>query len=303
MKSSNLKYSLSIIGILTALIIFFVQEPSGIWSYLFVLSPLAIAALFYIIIKAASRFKRKYQALIHAKESYNLVTAVSIKSTYRVEILNEQGDLHYERYFFYELIKDGVTINKTRKDLVSSEVKINNFPPSANVISSIPNNISLKPCEVYSDTAIRSERKHYDYYWRYKINPALRNKDDCLEYGYSAKIAECEPKAFSDKGALFFFHHEALPLDVHYSLTAPRGYSIKIMDSWIEDNSGRKHEISGSNSPNINESGQILSWHPTYRKQATFICKYKMVPASVNWIDTPSNKFEHFDSQDINEEN
>ena len=289
---------LAAIGLATAITIFVAQGPyESAWSYLFAFSPILISILIIITYKGVARLRRFYQALIHAKEAYDLISATNIKSTFRVRIMNTQGDLHYERYFYVELIKDGVVISKTRKDLVSSEIEIENFPPPAVVKSSIPRNVKLHPCEVYYANTVRGGRQHRDHYWRYEIVPPLRRKGDFIEYGYSSVVPKCEPKVFTDSGALFFFHHEALPLDIRYSLMAPPGYCVEIMDSWTEDYEGRRQEIRPSEAPVVDESGQMLTWQPAYRKRTAFICRYRLISASVNWIKPPVTSIRSPDSQ------
>lgn len=212
--------------------------------------------------------------------------STSLRSTYRVRILNSDGDLHYERYFYLELNKD-IELKETRKDMMGNEVPITDFPPTAKVISSIPRGLSLAASDVVKYESIRGGRKHYDYAWRYQLNPPLKRKRDFIEYGYSAIIPKGEPKAFSSEGALFFFYHHAIPLDIKYSLIAPPGYCINILDYWIEDYDGRKEILAKSEAPILDDSGQLLSWLPTYKNGYCFICRYNLIAASVNWAKPP----------------
>jgi hypothetical protein len=277
-------------GLATSAAIFIAQGPySSPWSYFIAFSPLGAVLVLIATYRMAKRGKTYYLALRHAKESYDLITSTDIKSTFRVRITNTRGDLHYERYFLVKLVKNGFEIRRTRKDMVSSEAFISNFPPTAKVISSVPRGISLKPVEIAFEKPVRGGRKHFDHFWKYEISPPLSKKGDFVEYGYSALIPECEPKAFSDEGAFFFFHHEALPLDIKYTLIAPEGYVINIIDNWLEDSDGRRIELSGADRPVVEQSGQMLTWQPYYRKRASFICRYKLTLASVNWVKSPAS--------------
>jgi hypothetical protein len=238
------------------------------------------------IIEALNSQKEKYLGKKNQELEKDYISSINLKSTFRVRILNQDGDLHYERYFYLELKKDKI-FTETRKDLVSSEFLIDNFPPTAKVISSIPRNVSLTPSYTSIVESIRGGRKHYDYLWRYKLTPALKKKNDFIEYGYSAIIPKCEPKAFTKEGALFFFYHQSIPLDIKYSLLAPPSYCINIIDYWIEEKSGRKEKLNKSEAPFLDDSGQLLSWLPKYRKEYCFICKYNLIEASVHWATPP----------------
>ena len=241
------------------------------------------------ILESLTVQRNKYLGNPNSKTENEFVTSVNLKSTFRVRILNLEGDLHYERYFYLELKKDKL-LKETRKDLVSSEFQIEDFPPKAKLLSSIPRNTTLTPSSISKVESIRGGRKHYDYFWRYTISPPLKKKDDFIEYGYSSIIPKCEPKAFTPEGALFFFYHQAVPLDIKYSLLAPPNYCINIIDYWIEDIDGRKKTLNKTEAPFLDDSGQLLSWLPKYRKGHCFICKYNFVDASVHWVKSPVEK-------------
>lgn len=273
----------ALVGLGTTVTIFLAQGPyDKAWKYGLALSPLVVSILAIAGYRAYKKAQHFYLALVHAKEAYDLVTATDINSIFNVRIMNEDGDLLYERYFNIKLLKDGVAIRKTKYDLVSSESPIDDFPPSTKVHSSYPNNIALHPADITKSKPIRGGRTHHDYRWCYEINPPLRNKDDFIEYGYSALIPKCEPGAFQEQGALFFFHHESIPLDVNYSLMAPPKYKIHIMESWMEDQEGRRKELPQEDLPQLEKGEQYLKWHPHYRKRMCFICKYRLIEAAMN---------------------
>lgn len=272
----------ALVGLGTTVTIFLAQGPyDNVWKYGLALSPLVFSLFVIAGYRAYKKALHFYLALVHAKEAYDLVTATDLNSVFNVRIMNEEGDLLYERYFTIKLLKDGVAIRKTRHDLVSSESPIDDFPPLTKVHASYPSNIALHPADVTISQPIRGGRTHHDYKWCYEIDPPLRNKDDFLEYGYSSLIPKCEPSAFQEKGAFFFFHHESIPLDINYSLMAPPKFKIKILDSWVEDIEGRRSELAQDDLPVLEKGGQYLKWHPHYGKRKCFICKYRLIEASM----------------------
>ncbi len=120
------------------------------------------------ILESLTIQKNKYLGKPNSKTENEFITSVNLKSTFRVRILNLEGDLHYERYFYLELKKDKL-LKETRKDLVSSEFPIGDFPPKAKILSSIPRNATLTPSTISKVESTRGGRKHYDYFWRYSI--------------------------------------------------------------------------------------------------------------------------------------
>lgn len=271
---------LALVGLGTTITVFLAQGPyNSVWKYALAISPVVLAGCAIATVHAFRRGRHFYRALLHAKEAYDLVTATDIKSTFTVRVLNSEGDLLYERYYNVVLLKDGVTVRKTKQDLVGSEIPIETFPPEVALNSSKPRNIQLAPTDVTFLRTTRGGRPHFDYRWSYEIVPPLRNKGDFVDYSYSAIIPKCEVKAFSEAGSLFFFHHESLPLEVHYSLIAPPKFKIVILESWAEDPDGVRAELPMGDLPQLDKSEQILIWRPSYRKRMCFICKYRLVTA------------------------
>jgi hypothetical protein len=278
MKKTEIAFA--VLGIATAITVFLAQGPyQHLWQYALALSPLVFAAVIIAARRGWARARHFVNALLHAKEAYDLVTATDMRSTFTVRVLNSDGDLLYERYYHIVLIKDGVSIRKTRQDLVGAEIPIDRFPPKAVVKLSKPKNMQLTPTDVTYSRRRRGDREHYDYRWCYEIVPPLRNKGDYVDYSYSAEIPRCEATAFTDRGSLFFFHHEAIPLDIHYSLIAPPNYRIEIDKTWVEDLDGARSEVPTPDQPHLDDSNQVLQWKPTYRRRSCFVCKYRFVRA------------------------
>lgn len=276
----KLELMLGVVSLLSTLTIFVAQGPyNNLWQYGVAFSPIFAAVIFIVGCHAFLRVRHFVLALLHAKEAYDLVTATDITSKFAVRILNLQGDLLYERDYHVILLKDKVTIRKTKTDLVGSEVAIENFPPTVKLASSKPSNIRLLPTDVTFYNPVRAGRPHYEYSWAYEISPPLRNRGDFIDYSYSAVIPLCETKAFTDTGSIFYFRHESLPLEVCYTLLSPPNYRISITDSWLENADGQRSELSRSDSPSLDESAQLLTWKPSYRRRMCFMCRYRLVPS------------------------
>ncbi len=266
------------LGIVLSVVVFLAQGPyHQIWQYALVLAPLVIALLIIRAGPTVQSFRRYRRAWIHAREAFDWVTGTDITSTFTVRVQNTKGDLLYERYFRVEVLRDGVVENRTKQDLVGAEVPIPDFPPEAKVLASRPSGVKLVPHEPLKTQTTRGGHLHYDCRWAYNITPALRKKGDFVEYSYSSLIPKCEAKAFTEGGALFFFLHESIPLDVEYSLIAPPRYTVQIVDAWIEDSDRVRIDLPDEDRPTLAIGAQVMTWHPTYRKGHSYICRYRLI--------------------------
>ncbi len=268
-----------VLGILTSISVFVAQGPyNDPWQYLVALVPVLIAAIAIAIHRVFLRFRSMTRALAEAKEKYDLLTGTDVSSSLVVRIMNSEGDISYERRVRYELIKDGIVVSKTKNDLIGTEEPIVGGPPTPVVLASSVNGVTLQLAESATDESDRGGRKHYDCWWRYRITPAMRNKGDFIEYEYSAALAKCEAKAFSEEGALFFFVHEVNLMSVDCTLISPPDFRFDLMEYYVEKGGRKVNNILEEEKPKIESNGHSLRWTPAYRKGASYVCRYKLVP-------------------------
>jgi hypothetical protein len=279
----RLETALAVAGLLMSVAVFLAQGPyDRAWKYMIVALPMVVVAIVILARPALRRFQRFGRAMIHAKEAFDWIMGTKIESTFTVRIQNTKGDLLYERWFRLEVLKNGVVEDRTKQDLVGAEVPIPGFPPNAIVNSSRPHGVTLTPRDVVMFKTVRGQHDHFDYRWAYEIQPALRNRGDYVEYSYSSLIPKCEAKAFTEGGALFFFLHDSIALDVLYSLFAPPRYRIHIVEAWIEDADRRRNDLPKEDWPTLSHGDQVMSWQPTYRKKHSYIARYRLLPAGAS---------------------
>lgn len=269
-----------IVGLLSAITMFIAQEQNGTWQkYLFAFSPILVAFLFIILRRSYIKLRAFLKMVNELKRNYDIVTGANVTSDLVVRILNTDGDITYERRFRYEVIKNNVTISQTKKDLIGSESSLAGMPPEAIILDSSRAKISLTPTEQAALSTTRAGLPHFDYRWCYKISPPLTEKGDFVEYEYKSQILGSEKKAFTPEGAVFFFIHEAVLMDIECTLISPPLHKIEIIDYNIEQHDGVVQNIPENETPRLEANGHSLKWKPGHRKGASYICHYRVVKA------------------------
>jgi hypothetical protein len=279
MKPAKTDLGLGILGLGMSVTMFLAQGPyTSAWQYAAGLSPLLLAGTGIVAYRSVLKARRIARVFVHAKTSYDLVAAADITSTFTVRVVNENGDVTYDRDYRIELVKNGVTLKRTKLDLVGSEAAIPDFPPGAVITDSNPAGVRLEPRDVSTTLFQRGGRPHYDYRWCYEIIPPLQRKGDYVSFAYSGDVPASEGAAFTENGSIFFFYHETIAMDVINTLIAPPKHRIAILDSWIEDWEGHRSDLPAGTDPELDEARQVLRWRPPYRKGRGFFCRYRLLP-------------------------
>lgn len=124
---------------------------------------------------------------------------------------------------------------------------------------------------------MRGGHRHFDCRWAYNITPSLRHKGDFVEYSYASTMPQCEAEAFTEAGALFFFLHESIALDVEYNLIAPPRFKIQIVDAWIEDEDHIRVELPIEDWLTLDVGQQLMRWRPSYRKAHSYVARHRLI--------------------------
>lgn len=265
------------VGLLISVTTFLAQGPyEDPWKYLLAGSPLLLAALLILAHNIFVRFGSLRDTIAHLKHEYELLTGTNVSSHVVVRITNTDGDIRFERRFRYKVIKNGVTIHRTKRDLVGSEAPLGNMPPQARVLKASKVGTMLKAVEAATAESTRAGRKHFDYRWYYDISPALDSKGQYVEYEYVTDIPASEAKAFTDDGAVLCFISEELLMETDCTFISPPTHRIVIIKYHIEQHDGVVKEIPENEKPWLESNGHTLRWTPGFRKGASYVCQYKL---------------------------
>jgi len=218
------------------------------WKYFLPAIPILIAGLAIVIFHVLARTTNLRNALSRLTKDYHLMTSVRGKSHMFVRLLNDNGDIEFQREYLLELVKD-VHVETTKNELLISEVPMPQMPPKAEIISSTLSPQKLQSIK-YSQTKENiSGREHFHYSWYYQIDNPLVKKGDNIEYRYSCHIPKSESMAFTEEGGLLFVECGALYIELKVTLISPPGFEIEVVECKTIDYDGTERPLSENQYP------------------------------------------------------
>lgn len=209
-----------------------------------------------------------------------------------VRVLNKNGDAHYERTYSMTVVAKSTSIDRTKGDHIFSSVPLDSFPPKVAIIESPSSGIKLMPRVIDEHDEKVDGRHHYKYGWYYDIDPPLAKSGQTLKFGYSVTVPDCEAKAFTEEGSLFFMVSDAAYTKTECTLLSPENYIIEIVEAFIEEPDATQVELNDGVGPVLSDNSQVLTWNIDYRPSAKFIVKYRLKksPTSLNKPIQPTPK-------------
>jgi hypothetical protein len=277
MQISKKEIVITLFGISISILIFFSQGPyDNWWQYALPFLPLILALILAIIFRILLSSYGLRKTLSILREKYDLITSIRGSSQMVVRIINEQGDVDYEREYHLELIKS-VPITSTKQEHISSTETISTIPPSVELLYSSIQPQSLIPEGTNQQMEQIAGKLHTHYSWRYKISNPLRKAGDKLDYRYKISIPKSESSAFSDAGSLLYLECGAIFININMCLISPPGYAIDIIEYKTTDYDGSERPLKCEMTPVLNAANEVLTWCPPYAHGIRYICRYRCI--------------------------
>ncbi|MEW8626781.1 MAG: hypothetical protein AB2551_13580 [Candidatus Thiodiazotropha sp.] len=268
---------LGIAGLVTSIVLYLRGKTNPDWiDYAVTLAPTLLAVVIIIGLHLAIYYKKKIEGLLVVKKLYNRIISVRTNSTLVARVLNNKGDVRYERTYSMTVVSKESSIDRTKRDYLFSGVSLDSFPPEVTIVESPSSDLKLIPRVIDERDEKIDGRHHYKYGWYYDIDPPLSKSGQILKFGYSLTIPECEANAFTEDGALFFMMSDAAYTKTECTLISPENYIIEILDQFIEEPDATKVTVDEGEGPVLSDNAQVLTWRIGYRPSAKFVVKYRL---------------------------
>jgi hypothetical protein len=275
-----IQVGLFIIPIAISITIFFAQGPyNGLWKYILPFIPLLLGAIGITVYRLALTVGRQKRALGIVRRIYRELISQRLNSWLIVRVLNEHGDIEFEREYELLLDKKNALITHSKYETMTARGECSPVPPPATISVSPNVRTTLTPVNYQRSKVLVNNMPHVCHTWRYVIDPPLRNRKDRLKYRYAIRVPGEEANAFKEEGSLFFVENRSLDLALSAMLIACSGYRIEILETFLEESDGTCKALDPACEPHLEAAASILRWAPPYLQTSRYVCRYRLSTA------------------------
>ncbi len=267
---------LSILSFLSSISIYlFTKDKKEIQDWLIPFYPIILLLLYFLVKYFNSRLKVHRYLL----NEYKLITSSKIKSNYVLEVINTDGDIKVDKQHEIILTKKGISINRTKGEVLLLEEELEHFPVKCTLLKSSNSATKLiEKIKKYEQEEI-SGILHHRYEWYYNIKPPLVGKNSFVKFKYDVTVKNAAKRSFTEEGDFLIITHSNIEQKIDYTFICPNGFKIVIIEYYFEDFNNNKLEITENKyRPKLESNDRILRWLTIKQyNDSKYVCKYKLV--------------------------